>query len=138
MRRLAITGFCAIALMSGCDGERVGVDKAGAEPQKNDITLPCRGKGVDTGEWPAKIKETLFFHTDGRCKFTYLQFKGYEQPPPDRYPPGFSKRTEHAGGKTISYDYDGTTPIPATGYKFNYKNDDPNDPQDGNGSGVIK
>jgi hypothetical protein len=137
MRRLAITGFCAIALLSACDGGRVaagGGVRGG--PQTNDITLPCPGKDLKTGEWKVDknaTPPTLRFFTDGRCKFTDLQFDPpYTLP---KYPPGFKNRVSDPNGKAISYDYDPSTPIAATGYAFSYTNDDK---QDGNGSGVIK
>ena len=85
---------------------------------------------MPTGDWPVgKSATTIYFHTDGRCKFTKLQF----EPPNDpKYPPGLSHRVDDRGGKTISYTFDGRQ-IP--GYPFSFTNDDPND---GNGSGVIK
>jgi hypothetical protein len=137
MQRLAISGFFAIALLSGCTGggggSGVGVR---GEPQPNDITLPCPGKDVKTGDWPVeRVKQTLSFHTDGRCKFKDLQFgTPYNQPPYNGLPPGFSNRVDDSGGKTISYTYDGR-PIPDAGYPYSYTN---NYPEDGNGSGVIK
>ena len=137
MRQLTMTGFCVIALLSGCTGGSVGTgggvgtSGVGNEPQANDITLPCRGKDVNAGDWPIKrVQQTLHFHTDGRCKFTDLHF----DPPNNPQPQNFKPPVADAGGKTISYDYDGSN-IPTTGYAFKYTNDDPND---GNGSGVIK
>jgi hypothetical protein len=131
MRLLAITGFCAIALLSACDGAQVGPGgTAVGEPKRNDITLPCPGKNVDTHDWKVDTSDhTLRFHTDGRCQFTPpgLQFN-----PPNNS--GFSAGVENSSHKTVSYQWDGT-PIPATGYPFSYTNDDP---RDGNGSGVIK
>lgn len=135
MRQLAITGFFAIALLSGCAGGGGGSGphtSSGAKP----VTLPCPGKDAKTGDWPVIDKkatqtQTLRFHTDARCKFTDLQF----DPPNNPYPPGFSKRVVDASGEMISYEYSGKPPIPDAGYPFTYTNDYP---QDGNGSGVIK
>jgi len=136
MRRLAISGFCAIALLSGCTGGGVGAGVGGGPP---DISLPCKGKDVNTGEWDlAKNKQTVVFHTDGRCKFsesTDFRFVGDDGKDP---PPGFTRRPVTYPSATIKYDYDGT-PIapkpPAIGYTFTYTNDYS---KDGNGSGVIK
>jgi hypothetical protein len=127
MRRLVITGFFAIALLSGCAGGGVGV---GGGPLR-DIALPCPGKNYNSGKWQVdkNVKETVRFHTDGRCKFD-VQF----DPPYPRYPPGFSNRVANPNGEEISYSYDGT-PIPDPGYPFTYTNDYP---EDGNGSGVVK
>lgn len=132
MRWLATTGFCAIALLSACDDARVGPGgKARGEPQSNDITLPCPGKDVNTHDWKVDTSDhTLRFHTDGRCKFTTAP--GLQFNPPNNS--GFSHRVDDSGHKTVTYDYNGT-PIPTAGYPFTYTNDDP---QDGNGSGVIK
>jgi hypothetical protein len=122
MRRLAISGFCTIALLSGCGGPQPkGVGKT-------DIALPCNGKNHDSGEWEVdKIKQTVVFHTDGRCKFTKVYFE-----PKNMH---FSDPVIDPNGQTASSDYDGT-PIPyPPGYKYIYENDYA---QDGNGSGVIK
>lgn len=130
MRRLTITGFCAIALLLGCTGGGVGSGPP--------IKLPCPGKDVKTGDHHVgRSKTTIHFETGGNCKFTALQFDPPYGPIP-LYPPGFSNRVEDSSGKTISYDYEGTPPaipIPAAGYPFSYENDDRHD---GNGSGVVK
>lgn len=133
MRPLSITGFCAIALLSGCTRGGVGADGGiGAGP---DIRLPCPGKDLKTGEWHIGKNRTIRFHTDGRCKFTEPDGVSFV-PPNNPYPPGFSNRVVGSGGTAISYDYDPSNPIrPAAGYPFTYKNDDT---QDGNGSGVVK
>ena len=138
MRRLAITSLCAIALLSGCapggDGKKPHVTVE-AKP----VNLPCPGDNVPTGDWKViDKKETqtqkLRFHTDGRCKFTDLQFDPPNGPTP-LYPPGFSNRVVAPSGTMISYDWDYKNyPIPDPGYPFTYKNDDKHD---GNGSGVI-
>jgi hypothetical protein len=133
MKRLAITGVCAIALLSGCGGPQPRV--AG----ETNIALPCKGKDVNTGEWElTKNKQTVVFHTDGRCNFTKptdFSFVGDDGKDP---PPGFKRLPVTYPSATISYDYDGR-PIapkpPAVGYTFTYENDYT---KDGNGSGVIK
>ena len=133
MRRLAITGLCAIALLSGCTPGGVGAG-GGIDAGRPDIWLPCPGKDVKTGDWPVGKNPTIRFHTDSRCKFTEPDGVSFD-PPNHPYPPGFSRRVVDPSGKAISYDYDPSKPIPPAGYPFTYKNDDT---QDGNGSGVIK
>ena len=128
MLRVAITGFCAIALLSGCGKTERQFVAGPPEP-----TMPCNGNGVYTGKWPAVVAnvkgQKLHFHADGRCKFTDLQFDA-----PNGFPPGFSNRVVDPSDNSISYTYDGKQ-IPDPGYTFYYENDYP---QDGNGSGVIK
>jgi hypothetical protein len=123
MRRLAITGFCTIALLSGCGGPQPKVVHG------TKIGLPCNGKDHDSGNWDVdKIKQTVVFHTDGRCKFTKVYFD-----PSNKH---FSDPViDPTDGQRASSNYDGT-PIPyPPGYKFIYEN---NYALDGNGSGVIK
>jgi hypothetical protein len=132
MRRLGITGFCAIALLSGCGETQQKVAVRG-RPERPDITLPCPGMGVDTGEWKLtdnNKQQTFVFQTDGRCNLSNLQFNT----PDPQYPPGFSNRVVDPSDKSISYTYDGRK-IADPGYKFSYDN---NYPQDGSGSGVVK
>ena len=129
MRRLTIAGFCAIALLSGCGGPH---PKVVAEA---DIGLPCTGKDFDAGEWHIAKKPQVVFHTDGRCKFsksTDFSFVGDDGRDP---PPGFKRLPVTYPSATILYSYDGTSIPSATGYKYTYTNDYP---QDGNGSGVVK
>ena len=131
MRRLAMPGFCAIALLSGCGGPQPKVVGRG-RPERPDITLPCPGDKVDTGKWKLINKQQTFvFQTDGRCKL--LPTLKFNTPDP-QYPPGFSNRVVDPSDNSISYTYDGKQ-IPDLGYTFYYENDYP---QDGNGSGVIK
>lgn len=93
------------------------------------FTLPCNG---NSGDHHAPKAGTVTFDTGGQCKFTAFAF---ETNNPNGYPPGFSNRQpKTGGGPSISYDYDGT-PIPATGYRFDYWTDSP---MKGNGTGVIK
>jgi hypothetical protein len=98
-------------------------------PMPTRINVKCDG---DSGTFHiGKTKDTIVFGTSGNCTFTSFKFAG--EPPP---PPGFSNRQPPSGGgKTISYDYDGITPIPPTGYAFEYATDKP---ILGNGTGVIK
>jgi hypothetical protein len=130
MRRLTITGFCAIALLSGCAGPQPKVvDEA-------NIGLPCKGKDYPSGEWHIDNKPQVVFHTDGRCMFsksTDFSFVGDDGRDP---PPGFKRLTVTYPSATIVYSYDVSIPIPPkTGYKFTYTNDYSGD---GNGSGIVK
>ena len=124
MRRLAITGFCSIALLSGC-----GKPEPKVVAVTTDIPLPCNGKDHDSGEWPLDtVKQTVVFHTDWRCKFTKVHID-----PPNKQ---FSDPViDPTNGQTASSDYDGTPITYPPGYKFKYEN---NYALDGNGSGVIK
>ena len=126
MRRLAITAFCAIALLSGCSKEVGPRVVAGAWPPH--ISVPCPGKDFDTGEWPGLDghPQTIFFHTDGRCKFTKVWF---EQKSDHFSDPVIDPKD----GRTASSTYDGR-PIPPK-FKFYYDNDFK---LDGNGIGIIK
>src|SRR5215469_4052547 len=125
MRRLAITGFCAIALLSGCSESGAPV---GAGPP---VKLPCPGKDVKIPDTPIGTSATdVHFVANGNCKVTKFIFIGNGHDPP----PGFTQKTNPPSA-TILYHYDGRTPIPDAGYLFIYVNDDP---KDGNGSGIIK
>ena len=133
MRRLAITGLCAIALLSGC--AKPGVPNVaqggGSDPP---VHLPCPGKDAPiaatkvSGTGPGPI--TVHWVVNGTCKLKKFIFvgQGHDQPP------GFTQKT-YPPSASVDYEYDGTTPIPAAGYWFYYVNDDP---EDGNGSGIIK
>ena len=124
MHQLAITGFCAIALLSGCS--KSGVPVAAGPP----ISLPCPGKDVKIPDTQIGTSATdVHFVANGNCKVTKFIFIGNGHDPP----PGFTQRT-YPPSATILYHYDGQTPIPQGGYVFIYVNDDP---KDGNGSGVI-
>ena len=130
MRRLAITGFCAIALLSGCSSRDVRPRVVRGPP---DISLPCNGDKVDTGEWKLTANnqpQTVVFHTDGRCDLSGLKFNT----PDPQFPPGFKDRKVAHDDKSISYTYDGRQ-ILAPYYTFYYENDYP---KDGNGIGIIK
>jgi hypothetical protein len=123
MRRLATTGFCAVVLLSGCTGGGVGDGPP--------IMLPCPGKDVKIPDTAiGKSATTVHFVAKGNCKVTKFIFIGNGHDPP----PGFTQKTNPPSA-TILYRYDGKTPIPLAGYVYIYVNDDP---QDGNGSGVIK
>ena len=132
MRRLAITGLCAIALLSGC--AKPGVPNVaqggGSDPP---VHLPCPGKDKNILE--TKISgmgaTTVHFVVNGTCKITKFIFVGNGHDPP----PGFKQKPPYPPSASVDYDYDGKTPIPAAGYWFYYVNDDP---EDGNGSGIIK
>ena len=126
MRRLAITGFCAIVLLSGCAGSPPQPRVAEPGPKDGHIRLPCKGKDVDTGEWEANKSPTVVFHTDRRCSFTKVYF--------DPKTPDFSDPVMDPGGETFSSKHTATT-WQVGGYKFKYENDYP---PDGNGSGIIK
>jgi len=131
MQRLAITSICAIALLSGCAKPGVpGV--AGGGGSGPPIKLPCPGKDVKIPDIHIGTGETtVHFVADGNCKVTKFIFIGNGHDPP----PGF-KQHSNPPSASIDYHYDGRTPIPPeTGWVFIYVNDDPND---GNGSGVIK
>ena len=130
MRRLAINGLCAIALLSGCAKPGVPdvAQGGGSDPP---VHLPCPGKNVPV---PAtKVsgmgKTTVHWVVNGTCKLKKFIFVGQGQDPP----PGFEQKT-YPPGASVDYEYDGTTPILAP-YLFIYVNDDPTD---GNGSGIIK
>jgi hypothetical protein len=106
----------------------------GTGPGDGHIRLPCPGKDVNTGLWWVGEVPKIYFHTDGRCKFS--QPDGVTFDPPNQHPKGLSNPTVADGGTTISYDYDYKRyPIPEAGYGFKYNNDDT---RDGNGSGVVK
>jgi hypothetical protein len=95
------------------------------------INLPCDGDGKD--KWIEKKADTITFETSGNCTFTGFNFTGGTGDP--YYPPGFSCKTPSDGvGESVSYTYDGT-PIPETGYSFEYTT---TAPPLGNGSGTIK
>jgi len=124
MRRLTISHFCAIALLSGCTG-----GGGGSGPP---IKLPCPGKDVKTGDHHVGTsKTTIRFETGGNCKFTDFGFVGFD----GKDPPGFTHSPITYPSTMILYGYDGT-PIPAAGYEYTYINDDSK--SDGNGSGVVK
>ena len=127
MRRLAITGFCAIALLAACAQQGVPV---GAGPP---IMLPCPGKnqGIGVIHIPIGTGPTIVqWVANGTCKVTKFIFIGNGHDPP----PGFTQQT-YPPSATILYDYNGQAGIPTTGYYYYYVNDDP---KDGNGSGIIK
>ena len=96
------------------------------------INLPCDGDG---GKKSIKKEvATIRFETSGSCQFTSVDFTGGSGSPYD--PPGFSdKEPSNGAGKSVSYKYDGT-PIPESGYTFEYMTD--SSPKLGNGSGTIK
>ena len=128
MRRLAINGLCAIAVLSSCADKDVGPRVvAGRWPPH--ISVPCPGDNVDTGEWGglAGHPQTVFFHTDTRCNFKKVWFEQKND--------HFSDPViDPNDGQTASSKYDGG-PIPPK-YKFHYTNDYTK--LDGNGSGIIK
>jgi hypothetical protein len=98
--------------------------------------LPVEGLPVDrrsSCHAPGRIRNfpipTVHFVADGTCKVTKFIFIGNGHDPP----PGFTQRT-FPPSATIDYHFSGGT-IPEAGYYFTYVNDDPND---GNGGGVVK
>jgi len=96
------------------------------------INLPCNGNGGNNTI--KKEADTIKFETSGNCTFTSFDFTGGSGSP--YYPPGFSNKEPSNGvGKSVSYSYDGT-PIPESGYAFEYTTD--TSPMLGNGSGTIK
>jgi hypothetical protein len=132
MRRLTITGLCALALLSGrtSGGVTSGGVTSGGVASGPPVKLPCSGKDkklpdthIGTGA------TTVHFVADGTCKVTKFIFIGNGHDPP----PGFTQRT-FPPSATIDYHFSGGT-IPEAGYYFTYVNDDPND---GNGGGVVK
>ena len=133
MRRLAITGFCAIALLSGC--AKPGVPNvAGGGGSGPPIKLPCPDKNAKTGDHHVGTSPTtVHFQTGGNCKFTDFSFVGPDGKDP---PPNFKRQPVTLPSATILYDYDAKEAIPADGYEFTYINDDSK--SDGNGSGVVK
>jgi len=127
MRRLTITGLCALALLSGCASSGGG----GGGPTTK-IALQCPGKDVNVPAQrvPKGTKDqTIHFDFGGQCKFTDFHWRGY-----DGDPPGITHQHITFPTPTIEVHYDGTA-IPESGYYYKYENDDSK--LDGNGGGVI-
>ena len=125
MRRLTITGLCALALLSGCAGGGV---RTGPTTK---ITLQCPGKDVKVPDQkvPVGIKDqTIHFDFGGQCKFTDFHWRGY-----DGDPPGITHQHITFPTPKIEYHYDGTAIVEP--YYYNYINDDSK--LDGNGGGII-
>ena len=136
MRRLAITGFCAIALLSGCaggGGGRTRIDKP--------VDLKCPGKNVKVPDIQVvEGQETkLTFDFKKKCKFTDFGWLGF---PPGTDPHGFQRQHSPDPSQTIVI-YSGL-PIKPPGYTFTYINDDStpdgngSSTPDGSGSGIVK
>jgi hypothetical protein len=95
------------------------------------FNVPCNGGDSGDHNIP-KVRDTITFGTSGSCTFVGFDFVGTGNP---YYPPGFSNKQMASDGSTVSYNYDGTTTIPAAGYAFAYVT---TGRARGDGTGTIK